>query len=61
MRERPAMPVVDRYDDIMVNTISRLCNGGKPAVTLRDLWRAMDLIDRCYALSAKRSAPLCLA
>ncbi|MDT8059742.1 gfo/Idh/MocA family oxidoreductase, partial [Brucella melitensis] len=32
-----------------------------PAVTLRDLWRAMDLIDRCYALSAKRSAPLCLA
>ncbi|QNQ64180.1 Gfo/Idh/MocA family oxidoreductase [Brucella sp. 6810] len=61
MRERPAMPVVDRYDDIMVNTISRLCNGGKPAVILRDLWRAMDLIDRCYAFTAKRSAPLCLA
>ena len=54
LRDIAATPVADRYDNMMADTISRLKGGMKPAVTLGDLWRAMDLIDRCYAVAGNR-------
>lgn len=49
VRQLEAMPLPRRYDALMIDTIERLGAGRQPAVTLMDLWRAMDLIDRCYA------------
>lgn len=49
-RELPATPVARRYEALMIDTLDRLKAGRPPAVSLRDHWRAMDLIDRCYAL-----------
>lgn len=54
MRDMAATPVARRYDDMMADTIDRLKGGLKPAVTLGDLWRAMDVIDRCYAMAGNR-------
>ncbi len=49
VREVQATPVARRYDAMMAKTIDRLRDGGEPAVTLARHWRAMDIIDRCYA------------
>jgi predicted dehydrogenase len=49
-RKLPATPVARRYEALMIDTIDRLRTGRSPAVSLHDHWRAMDLIDRCYAL-----------
>jgi len=54
LRELAATPVARRYDDMMADTIDRLKGGLAPAVTLGDLWRAMDIIDRCYAMAGNR-------
>lgn len=50
MSERKDMKVVERYEEIMVNKIRRIWNGGKNEVKLRDIWREMDLIDSCYEI-----------
>ena len=48
-RDVAATPLARRYDTLMADTIDRVRSGRPPAVTLMDHWRAMDLIDRCYA------------
>ena len=50
VRELPATPVARRYDALMADTLDRLRAGATPAASLRDHWRAMAIIDRCYAL-----------
>lgn len=52
-REIEATPVAKRYDAMMAKTIDRLRDSGKPAVTLANHWRAMDIIDRCYASAGR--------
>ena len=49
VRQLEATPLARRYDTLMIDTIDRLRAGRKPAVSLMDHWRAMDLVDRCYA------------
>ncbi|CDN95444.1 MULTISPECIES: Gfo/Idh/MocA family protein [Rhizobium/Agrobacterium group] len=55
VRDVAATPVARRYDNVMADTIDRLESGKKPAVTLQDHWRAMDIIDRCYAMAKKEA------
>jgi len=50
VRELPATPVARRYDALMADTLDRLRAGSKPVASLGDHWRAMEIIDRCYAL-----------
>lgn len=52
-REVEATPVARRYDAMMAKTIDRLRDGGKPAIMLANHWRAMDIIDRCYASAGR--------
>lgn len=48
-RELVATPLGRRYDALMADTIDRVRSRRKPVVSLMDHWRAMDLVDRCYA------------
>ncbi|MBB5224490.1 putative dehydrogenase [Amaricoccus macauensis] len=48
-RELAATPLGRRYDALMADTIDRVRSRRRPVVSLMDHWRAMDLIDRCYA------------
>lgn len=52
-RDVAVSPPAQRYNDVMAVTIARLASGQAPAVSLIDTWRAMDIIDRCYALAGK--------
>lgn len=54
LRETEAVPVARRYEALMADAIDCLRNRMKPAATLRDHWRAMDIIDRCYAMAGTR-------
>ena len=48
-RDVAVSPPAKRYDDLMLDTLKRLAEGRRPAVSLADCRRAMDVIDRCYA------------
>ncbi|WP_416799026.1 Gfo/Idh/MocA family protein [Ciceribacter azotifigens] len=49
-RDLPVTPPARRYDDVMADALRRLQDGRPPAVSLADHQRAMEIIDRCYAL-----------
>lgn len=49
-RDLPVTPPARRYEDVMADTLKRLAEGRRPAVSLADCRRAMAIIDQCYAL-----------
>ncbi len=59
IREVEATPVAKRYDAMMARTIDQLRNGHEPAVPLHSHWRAMDIIDRCYASAGEGISSCC--
>lgn len=54
-RDAVATPPSRRYEDLMNDVLARLAAGQGPAVGLRECWRAMDVIDRCYALAREKT------
>lgn len=48
--------VMQRYAMFAADVVGRLGNGEPPPVSLRDCWRALDVIDRIYAVS-RRATP----